>query len=115
MYYCIILVRVLIKFLLITKAWINMKDVRDQKTLARFILLIICLLIYSITGMYEKYNLILLVVLAAVAGVAIHYVVEFAFYIYIKIKGDKLFNNLMLYIVSTQEKTRFKKHKHKEK
>lgn len=60
-----------------------MKDVRDHKTLARFILLIICLLIYSITDMYEKYNLILLVVLAAVAGVAIHYVVEFAFYIYI--------------------------------
>lgn len=83
MYYYIILVRVFIKFLLKTKAWINMKDMRDQKTLARFILLIICLLIYSITGMYEKYNLILLVVLAAVAGVAIHYVVEFVFYIYI--------------------------------
>lgn len=58
-----------------------MKDVKDQKTLARFILLLICLLTYSITDMYEKYNLISLVVLAAVAGAAIHYVVEFAFYI----------------------------------
>ncbi|WP_275115335.1 hypothetical protein [Staphylococcus succinus] len=55
---------------------------KDQKTLARFILLLICLLTYSITDMYEKYNLISLVVLAAVAGAAIHYVVEFAFYIY---------------------------------
>ena len=59
MYYYIILIRVFIKFLLKTKAWIIMKDVKDQKTLAKYILLIICLFIYSISGMYEKYNLIL--------------------------------------------------------
>lgn len=91
MHYYIILVSVFIRFLLRMKAWIIMKDVRNQKSTVKFFLLIICLLFYSLTEMYEKYNLVLLIILAGIAGIAIHYVVEFIFYIFLKLKhkGNK--------------------------
>lgn len=83
----IILRTLLIKLLLKMKVWIIMKDMRNQKDTVKFFLLIICLLFYSLTEMYEKYNLVLLIILAGIAGVAIHYVVEFMFYIFLKLKN----------------------------
>lgn len=50
-----------------------------KKATTKLILLLICLVIYTVTNMYDKVNMFILVILAVIVGFAIHYIVEFVF------------------------------------
>lgn len=51
----------------------------SKKNAVKIIVVIILIIIYGVTNMAEKFNLFFLVILAAILGVAIHYIVEFIF------------------------------------
>ncbi|PTH48375.1 hypothetical protein BU596_01660 [Staphylococcus arlettae] len=52
---------------------------KAKKYTIKLIILIICLVIYTYTDMPDKYNIFLLIILAVIAGTAIHLLVEFVF------------------------------------
>jgi len=50
-----------------------------KKATTKLILLLICLVIYTTTNMANKVNMFILIILAIILGLAIHYIVEFIF------------------------------------
>ncbi|WP_142921898.1 hypothetical protein, partial [Staphylococcus succinus] len=50
-----------------------------NKSNIKLTLLLICLVIYTTTSTYNKINMIILIALAVIVGVAIHYINEFIF------------------------------------
>ncbi|ERH33956.1 hypothetical protein SEQU_13170 (plasmid) [Staphylococcus equorum UMC-CNS-924] len=50
-----------------------------KKATTKLILLLICLVIYTVTNMYDKVNMFILIILAVIVGFAIHYIIEFVF------------------------------------
>jgi membrane protein YdbS with pleckstrin-like domain len=78
--------------------------VEGKKSNIKLTLLLICLVIYTTTSMYNKINMIILITLAVIVGVAIHYINEFIFNQIEKYKkkwfykGDTLNDYFMYYI-----------------
>ncbi|PTH22169.1 hypothetical protein [Staphylococcus arlettae] len=52
---------------------------KGKKATTKLTLLLICLVIYTVTNMYDKVNMFILIILAVIVGFAIHYIVEFVF------------------------------------
>lgn len=57
-----------------------------KKDTIKLILILVCSIIYTVTDMYDKYNIFLLIVFAVIVGTAIHFLVEFVFKFIGKIK-----------------------------
>ncbi|PTG38438.1 hypothetical protein BU600_04555 [Staphylococcus arlettae] len=78
--------------------------VEGKKSNIKLTLLLICLVIYTTTSTYNKINMIILIALAVIVGVAIHYINEFIFNQIEKYKnkwfykGDTLNDYFMYYI-----------------
>ncbi|WP_436938045.1 hypothetical protein [Staphylococcus xylosus] len=51
----------------------------SKKNAVKVIVVVLLIIIYGVTNMADKVNLFLLVILAAILGLAIHYIVEFIF------------------------------------
>lgn len=51
----------------------------SKKNAVKVIVVILLIIIYGVTNMADKFNLFLLTILAAILGIAIHYIVEFIF------------------------------------
>lgn len=63
---------------------------KRKRATFKLILLLLCLIIYTATDLYNKVNIFILILLAAIVGFAIHYIVEFIFN---QIKKDKKKNH----------------------
>ena len=50
-----------------------------KKATTKLTLLLICLVIYTVTNIYDKVNMFILIILAVIVGFTIHYIVEFVF------------------------------------
>lgn len=53
--------------------------VEGKKSNIKLTLLLICLVIYTVTNIYDKVNMFMLIILAVIVGFGIHYIVEFVF------------------------------------
>ena len=53
--------------------------IEGKKSNIKLTLLLICLVIYTVTNMYDKVNMFILIILAVIVGFAIHYIVELVF------------------------------------
>lgn len=61
----------------------------DKKQQIKCVLVLLCCIVYSVTNMYEHFNLWFLVLLSVVAGTLIHYSVEFIFAVIKKYRSPK--------------------------
>ncbi|PKI11436.1 hypothetical protein CW743_13765 [Staphylococcus shinii] len=53
--------------------------IEGKKSNIKLTLLLICLVIYTITNIYDKINMFILTILAFIVSFGIHYIVEFVF------------------------------------
>jgi purine-cytosine permease-like protein len=53
--------------------------VEGKKSTIKLTLLLICLVIYTVTNIYDKVNMFMLIILAVIVGFGIYYIVEFVF------------------------------------
>ncbi|PTH34688.1 hypothetical protein BU592_03775 [Staphylococcus arlettae] len=53
--------------------------VEGKKSNIKLTLLLICLVIYTVTNIYDKVNMFMLIILAVIVGFGIYYIVEFVF------------------------------------
>lgn len=61
----------------------------SKKNAVKVIVVLLFIIIYGVTNMADKVNLFLLVILAVILGLAIHYIVEFIFNLLEKKKKHK--------------------------
>ncbi len=64
-------------------------NMNDKKQQTKWVLVVLCCIVYSVTNLYEHFNLWFLMLLAIVAGTLIHYLVDFIFILINKFPSSK--------------------------
>ena len=57
-------------------------NMSDKKQQTKWVLVVLCCIVYSVTNLYEHFNLWFLMLLAIVAGTLINFFVDFFFFFF---------------------------------